>query len=217
MHHFGNRVFLTLALPLGALLTAGAQAPDTTRADTVVLADSAAAALSTATPAKRVFAGPALQLRADLGARELYIIRNGEIVATYPVAIGKDEHPTPRGSYAVRKIVWNPAWVPPDEKWARNKTAKAPGHPGNPMKLVKIFFREPDYYIHGTGELSSLGKAASHGCLRMAPSDAAEVARWVMENGGQPREESWFRRVFRFKRETKTVYLKNPIRMTVEG
>lgn len=209
-----GRLGLLALLPASALLL-GAQAPDSSRALSTddTLTSSAAA---TSAPVAR-FDGPALQLRADLSARELYVIENGNIVASYPVAIGKDAHPTPKGAFSVRKLVWNPGWVPPDSRWARNKTAKAPGQKGNPMKVVKIFFKEPDYYIHGTGDVESLGKKASHGCLRMSPSDAAEVGRWVMEHGGKPKEESWFRRILNFRSKSQTVYLSNPIRLTVTG
>lgn len=82
------------------------------------------------------------------------------------------------------------------------------------MKTVKIFFSEPDYYIHGTGDTESLGTAASHGCLRMSPSDVAEVARLVMEHGGAEREESWFERVIG-GRETRVVRLPRPVVMSV--
>ena len=101
------------------------------------------------------------------------------------------QYPTPRGTFSVQKIVWNPKWVPPDSKWAKGKKPAAPGSPHNPMKLVKIFFQEPDYYIHGTGAVETLGEAASHGCLRMDPSDAAEVGLMVMENGGVTRDWDW--------------------------
>lgn len=82
------------------------------------------------------------------------------------------------------------------------------------MKTVELFFSEPDYYIHGTGDVESLGTAASHGCLRMSPTDVAEVARLVMESGGAEREESWFEKVMN-NRETKTVTLSRPVRMSV--
>ena len=202
-----------LALPAAVLLL-GAQAPDSTRS--MAASDSAdPASVTTSEERSARFEGPALQLRADLSARELYVIENGEIVASYPVAIGKDAHPTPKGTFSVKRLVWNPGWVPPNSRWARNKTAKAPGQKGNPMKVVKIFFKEPDYYIHGTGEVSSLGSKASHGCLRMSPSDAAEVGRWVMERGGQPREPSWWERIRNFRSKSQTVYLRSPIRMTI--
>jgi hypothetical protein len=160
---------------------------------------------------------PALTLVASLSERKLYLKTGDNVDASYPIAIGKNSRPTPKGSYRIRKIIWNPAWVPPDEPWAKNKTAQPPGAKANPMKLVKMFFREPDYYIHGTGEVESLGEAASHGCLRMDPDDAYRVARYVMEHGGQPRDENWFWRILHFRRESKTVYLKNPISLTITG
>ncbi|MFL5524693.1 MAG: L,D-transpeptidase, partial [Gemmatimonadaceae bacterium] len=111
---------------------------------------------------------------------------------------------------------WNPSWhPPPDAAWAKGKTAKGPGDPGNPMKVVKIFFHEPDYYIHGTDAVGSLGEAASHGCLRMDPDEVADLAKLIMEHGGQPREENWFWRIIHSRREEKTVYLDNPISLTV--
>ena len=153
---------------------------------------------------------------ADLEARKL-TIRNGDsVVATYPVAVGRGSMPTPAGHYSIRKIIWNPAWVPPDQPWAKGKKPEDPGSPNNPMRTVKIFFREPAYYIHGTNEVESLGTAASHGCLRMDPDDAYRVARYLMEHGGQPRDDSWFQRVLHFRSEMKTVYLDNAIPMTVD-
>jgi murein L,D-transpeptidase YcbB/YkuD len=59
------------------------------------------------------------------------------------------------------------------------------------MRLVKIFWREPDYYIHGTNDVESLGSEASHGCLRMDPDEAGELALMVMENAGQFRDWDW--------------------------
>ena len=99
------------------------------------------------------------------------------------------------GRFGVRHIVWNPAWVPPDEKWAKGKKPAKPGDPHNPMKVVKIFFQEPDYYIHGTDDEDSLGGRASHGCIRMSESDVAELARYLMEHGGSPQSAEWYRKV----------------------
>lgn len=158
-----------------------------------VLAVPMAGALIFGMAAARVpaAASSSLTLEASLSANTLTVLRDGEPVKTYAVSVGKGAHPTPAGSFNLRKMVWNPSWVPPDEKWARGATAKGPGHPANPMKTVKIFFREPDYYIHGTGAVEQLGTAASHGCVRMEPNDAAEVALMVMENGGVVRDLDW--------------------------
>jgi murein L,D-transpeptidase YcbB/YkuD len=136
-----------------------------------------------------------LTLEASLSAKTLTVRKDGEVVKQYAIAVGTDNHPTPTGEYNIQKIVWNPAWVPPDKEWARGKTAKAPGHPGNPMRLVKIFWKEPDYYIHGTNDVESLGSEASHGCLRMDPDEAGELALMVMENAGQFRDWDWVKSI----------------------
>ena len=155
-----------------------------------------------------------LTLEASLSERKLTIKRDGETVKIYDVAIGAAEHPTPTGSFNVRKLVWNPAWTPPPVGWAKGSTAKSPGHPANPMKMVKIFFQEPDYYIHGTGAVESLGEAASHGCLRMDPNDAAEVALMVMENGGVARDWDWVKGVLHLG-EQRTVTVQQAAPLTV--
>ena len=157
-----------------------------------------------------------LVLKANLRARILLVTRGGSTIKSYPIAVGQDKYPTPLGSFTIRKIVWNPSWKPPPgSAWAKGKTAKAPGDPGNPMKVVKIFFREPDYYIHGTDDVESLGSAASHGCLRMDPSEVADLAKLIMEHGGQPRGENWFWRIIHFRREEQVVYLDNPVSLTI--
>ena len=82
------------------------------------------------------------------------------------------------------------------------------------MKRVKMFFQEPDYYIHGTDDIDSLGGAASHGCVRMDPDDVTRLARQVMEHGGQPRPAPWYRKLFR-SRASQTVRLTEPVAIRV--
>ena len=157
-----------------------------------------------------------LRLVADLSLNELHMIDGDKEVFVYPISPGTKSYPTPAGNYRIRRLVWNPRWTPPpNSAWARKYKPQAPGSPGNPMKVVKIFFREPDYYIHGTAETGRLGSPASHGCLRMDPEHIAEVARYVMEHGGQPREENWFWRVLHFRNEEKPIILKNPIPLEI--
>lgn len=156
-----------------------------------------------------------LSLAASISARVLSVRIGDSVAATYSISVGADGHATPTGTFQIRRLIWNPRWVPPKEPWARGKTAKAPGDPDNPMQTVKIFFREPDYYIHGTPTVESLGEAASKGCLRMHPEEVAEVAKWVMEHGGEPRPPSWFERIRRLARREHIVHLKNPIILTI--
>jgi lipoprotein-anchoring transpeptidase ErfK/SrfK len=155
-------------------------------------------------------AGAELRLEVDRDSRELSVYVDGSEVDRYDVAIGKSKYPTPGGSFSIRKVIFNPAWKPPESKWAEGKSAKPPGHPDNPMKRVKMFFKEPDYYIHGTDLDDSLGKAESHGCIRMNEDDVTRLAKLVMEHGGKPMPEPWYRRVFR-SRATKVVFLAEPV------
>lgn len=129
-------------------------------------------------------ASGSVELRVDLSERKLYVVEGGDVVKTYGVAIGRRDHPTPTGSYRTGRIVWNPAWVPPPREWARNMKAREPGDPRNPMQGVKIYFREPWYYIHGTNDPGSIGSAASRGCLRMRTADAKALARLIQDSGG---------------------------------
>lgn len=157
-----------------------------------------------------------LRLEVDLSERRLNAFVDGDVVETFIVAVGKDSYPTPAGDFKIRKVIWNPSWRPPDSEWARGKTAKPPGHPENPMKLVKMFFKEPDYYIHGTGDDDSLGHAESHGCIRMHEEDVTRLARLVMEYGGKPMPEPWYRRIFR-RKTTKVVYLAAPVPIEIRA
>lgn len=152
-----------------------------------------------------------LRLRVDLSERRLYVIENGEVSTSYPVAVGKPSYPTPKGNFRVRRIIWNPRWVPPDSKWAKNKKARGPGDPANPMGRVKIFFSEPDYYIHGTRDTDSLGQAESHGCIRMRNGDVTALAKRLMAAGGKPVDPGFVRSVINKLRSTREVRLSKPV------
>ncbi|HYD52903.1 MAG TPA: L,D-transpeptidase, partial [Gemmatimonadaceae bacterium] len=171
MHRSFRKLLAPLVLTslLATPIVAQASTDSTAKRDSLARLFAIAATDSTAATAAAPAAAPVVEasakpaadrpnvaagsmlLVADISARKLYLYEGSTIVRSYDVAVGTAKDPTPRGSFRIRKLVWNPGWVPPDEKWARNKTAKGPGEKGNPMKVVKIFFREPDYYIHGTG------------------------------------------------------------------
>jgi lipoprotein-anchoring transpeptidase ErfK/SrfK len=196
---FGWLVALVFAVALGSAVWAGQPVFGT------------AALVEDAKPRSR------FALEVDVSARRLYVKENGEVVRSYLVAVGRPSNPTPRGTFHIRHLTWNPRWVPPDAAWAREKSAKAPGDPRNPMGRVKIFFREPDYYIHGTRELDSLGEAESRGCIRMRNSDVIALARLVMSNGGAARDPGWFRRVLNRVTRSQEVYLDRSIPFTIRS
>lgn len=126
---------------------------------------------------------PPPHLRVDLSERTLKVIEGGDVVRTYGVAVGSRKHPTPTGSFRTGRIDWNPRWIPPLSEWARKLRPRAPGDPRNPMQGVKIYFREPAYFIHGTNDPESIGTAASHGCIRMRVKEARSLARTISKHG----------------------------------
>jgi hypothetical protein len=156
-----------------------------------------------------------VRMVADLSDKILYVYEADTVAKMYDISDGKDPYPTPRGTFKVRKLNWNPSWRPPDSEWAKKKTAKGPGEKGNPMKVVKIFFKEPDYYIHGTADIGSLGSADSHGCLRMSPDDVTELGKWVLEHGGEWKGENWFMRILHSRRQEKVIFLSNPVSLSI--
>lgn len=138
---------------------------------------------------------PPLRLELDLSDHRLHVWQGDERVRTYTVSTGIRGHATPTGAFGVSLIIWNPPWWPPERSWAADRGPMPPGAPDNPMKVVKMLFRDPYYYIHGTDEVETLGESASHGCVRMAPADAADLAILLMRHDGDPRPPGWVDRV----------------------
>lgn len=144
--------------------------------------------------AQKVVTGP-LSMAVSTQKKILVVRIGATEMRRYSVAVGTKSKPTPMGRFTVKHIVWNPSWHPPDQKWAKGKQPAGPGDPKNPMKIVKIFFQEPDYYIHGTDAEDSLGSAASHGCIRMAQEDVYKLARYLQDHAGAKKSDDWYAQV----------------------
>lgn len=130
---------------------------------------------------------------------------------------GKQGHATPRGNFAIQRVIWNPRWVPPDSEWARGKKPREPGDPRNPMGRVKAFFREPTYYIHGTDDEASIGRAASHGCVRMRNEDVIELSRLLVEHGGAPLDPGALQRIINRVRQSHEARLSSPVPLRIQS
>ena len=203
--------FMAAAAMAAALPEMGsAQAP--VARDTGLIVGSVQAAIRQ--PARRM---EDFSMIVDLSDRRLYVLSGDDVVRTFPVAVGDEGYTTPSGSFTIRRMIWNPDWRPPPSAWARDKKYEAPGSPGNPMGRVKMFFQEPDYYIHGTGLASSLGNARSHGCIRMRNIDAVELARLVMINGGGTQDQDWYEQTVANATEMRTVTLPRPVTIRVRA
>jgi len=111
------------------------------------------------------------------GAFKLTLYRHLKPVKTYGIAVGKIGLETPAGLYHIQNKAVNPAWTMPDSDWVapedRGKVVPG-GTPENPLKArwLGIFAGAG---IHGTSEDSSIGSAASHGCIRMHVPDVIEL------------------------------------------
>jgi hypothetical protein len=103
--------------------------------------------------------------------RKLAVIENGEVLKTYAVAVGAAESPSPTGEFTITNRVENPTYYRPG-------VVIEPG-PQNPLGTRWIGLNQKGYGIHGTNVPTSIGKAASHGCIRMARTDLEELFTMV--------------------------------------
>lgn len=102
----------------------------------------------------------------SLGDRKLALVEDGQVKKVYTVAVGKPTAPSPVGTFSIERRVVNPTY-------AHNGRIVPPG-PGNPVGTRWMGLSIRGYGIHGTNEPKSIGKAASHGCIRMGKADLEE-------------------------------------------
>ena len=156
-------------------------------------------------------AAQGLEIRVNLPAYRLDVYRGEERIRTYPVAIGMRSFETPQGAYDIRFIEWNPWWNPPASPWAKDEKRTPPG-PGNPMGRAKLEFL-PLFYIHGSRE--RVGRAASHGCIRLANDDVLELARLIAVEAGAGITASEIDGLEANPGRTRRVALQTPVRVEI--
>lgn len=104
-----------------------------------------------------------------LRERRVYVYRKNKVQASFPVAVGKDGWETPTGSFKVMQMIKDPVWEHP---WTGELV---PAGPDNPLGTRWIGFWTDGKNVigfHGTPTPESIGRAASHGCVRMFDKDA---------------------------------------------
>jgi murein L,D-transpeptidase YcbB/YkuD len=141
-----------------------------------VLGSSAALTLMSAAATNQL-EQPALRLVVNVPAYRLDVYEGEQRIRSYSVTVGAPKYRTPRGTFAITRVEWNPWWIPPKSDWARDEKPTPPGWT-NPVGRVKMTWR-PQYCLHGTPFVTSLGSAQSHGCVRMANEDAMAVAKLI--------------------------------------
>ncbi|WP_239112549.1 L,D-transpeptidase [Halomicronema sp. CCY15110] len=103
-----------------------------------------------------------------LGERRVYVYDGDRAIDSYPVAIGAPGTPTPTGQFEIFQMIENPSWQSP---WTGE--VFAPGA-NSALGLRWIGFTEMSNGIigfHGTPTVSSIGRAASNGCVRLRNED----------------------------------------------
>lgn len=109
-------------------------------------------------------------------AKRVTVFEHGNVTARYHVAVGDPKYPTPYGKFVVQSMQKNPTWNVPKSEWAGDLAGQTiPGDdPRNPLVARWIGF-DGSVGFHGTKDLASLGRAASHGCVRMDPKDVKDL------------------------------------------
>jgi len=107
----------------------------------------------------------------SLEDRKLALVEAGQVRKVYSVAVGKPSTPSPEGAFTIERRIANPTYH-------HDGKTILPG-PGNPVGSRWMGLSIRGYGIHGTNEPKSIGKAASHGCIRMAKADLEEFFEMV--------------------------------------
>jgi len=97
-----------------------------------------------------------LVAKVDISSQTLTVIQDGVATHTWPVSTARSGKWTPRGSFTAQ-------WLSRYHKSSLYNNAPMP---------YAIFFRG-NYAIHGTNQVSRLGRPASAGCVRLHPENAA--------------------------------------------
>ena len=116
--------------------------------------------------------------------RALYQVMPDGKAMRYLVAVGKEGFSW-SGTARVGMKRENPKWTPPPEmiartpKYAKWRNGMPGGIPENPLgpRAMYLFNKQGDtgFRIHGTNAPSSIGTAASSGCIRMLNQEVVEL------------------------------------------
>ena len=108
-------------------------------------------------------------MRVDLSRRRLAVERNGDTVRRFEIAIGRKGNPTPKGRFSVTDKL---RVTDPDSPYGCCVLALT----GHQTRLPASWPGGDRLAVHATRELSTLGTAASLGCMRVTSTQA----RWLI-------------------------------------
>ncbi|HEY2800261.1 MAG TPA: L,D-transpeptidase family protein [Chthoniobacterales bacterium] len=127
-------------------------------------------------------ANPALATREiyiDTRERFLEVHEGDKLVAEFPITPGSKTLPAPLGVWKILGIATMP-WFRHDEGVLMhgvrtNDFYNIPPGPNNPVGILWMGLNKPGIGIHGTNKPETIGRAGSHGCIRMANWDAVRI------------------------------------------
>lgn len=107
-----------------------------------------------------------VSVRIDISSQTMSVSVNGWPYASWRVSTARSGYWTPRGAF---------------RPYLLKRMHYSRKYDNSPMPH-SIFFLG-GYAIHGTGYVRSLGRPASHGCIRLAPGNAARLYSLVRQYG----------------------------------
>jgi lipoprotein-anchoring transpeptidase ErfK/SrfK len=106
-------------------------------------------------------------INVDKATQKMTVFLDGVQQHEWPVSTGLAGYTTPSGTYTTSSM--NKIWY--SREW------------DNAPMFHAIFFTKRGHAIHGTLEEKKLGKAASHGCVRISRANAETLFALVAQNG----------------------------------
>ena len=108
---------------------------------------------------------------------------SGKLVAQFTATMGSTHDPLPLGDWKILGVAHNPPFsYNPELFWDvsdSNGKLQLPPGPNGPVGVVWIDLSKEHYGIHGTSAPETIGRAQSHGCIRLTNWDAARLAQMV--------------------------------------
>ncbi len=114
---------------------------------------------------------PARRIIVNIPDCKLALVENGRVVKIYAVAVGASVTPSPSGKFRIIHRVAQPTYYRPG--------VVIPPGKENPLGTRWLGLSQPGYGIHGTNEPGSIGRRASHGCIRLRKRDMEELFELV--------------------------------------
>lgn len=118
----------------------------------------------------------------NLAEHKLTLYNREQPVAEFGIACGSSAYPTPHGIWKIIGKQRNPSWSNPGTAWAKSMPPYIPPGPGNPLGTRALPLNASGVLIHGTTSDWSIGRSASHGCIRMHRWDVEQLFEMVEVN-----------------------------------